>query len=338
MTEDVSANDNQSNAPAAKLRAEAFAVLVDAVGSLATDGFRPPTASEVRLEMKRRTYGGFDPKLVGFKRFRDFLMAAATEGHVHLDLSRPGDVAVLRVADADLPRESSHFIRPDLWRAFVDWDLRMLRFYDKTAGKAQMIPREPAPFEPERYLHLRRRLQQEPEAFIEIHPVEMPKQLAWMREHAEQVSDPELRPLLLTALDSEKPLKLFVDILRTNPPQLARWHRDLGEKVRQEVEKWRDSVAPHESIEIERREPPTKDGQPVAPPHTPARIEERPSAINVLKLLKARRGPSATHGSSHDQSVRDGAELRARLHLAIDQMPLSELKTLRIPVGYLFED
>ena len=319
-------------------RAEAFAVLADAVAGLTADGVRPPTASEVRLEMKRRTYGGFDPKLVGFKRFRDFLMAAASEGHIGLDTSRAGDMAVLRATEAESPREPSHFVRTDLWRAFVDWDTRMLRVYDRAAGKARMIPKAPAPFEPDRYKELRRRLEHEPAAFIEIEPLGMPTQLAWMREYVEKLHDSDFRSLLSAALDSEKPLKLFVDILRTDPEQLARWHRELGLKVRQVVEKWRDSVAADEQIDIERRQPSPEETQQPPQVHHGHRQEERTAAtVDFLKLLK-RRVPAPAGEGSTSGALKDGAELRARLHLAIDRMPLTELKMLRVPVGYLFED
>ncbi|MGY3520376.1 hypothetical protein ACVMYR_29185 [Micromonospora sp. PTRAS2] len=338
MTENINAGKT-SPGETGDGRAEAFAVLAEAVEGLTADGVRPPTASEVRLEMKRRTYGGFDPNLVGFKRFRDFLMAAASEGHIGLDTSRAGDMAVLRATDADSPREPIYFVRTDLWRAFVDWDTRMLRVYDRAAGKARMIPKIPAPFEPQRYKDLRHRLEHEPAAFIEIEPVGMPTQLAWMREYVEKLRDSEFQSLLSAALDSEKPLKLFVDILRTDPEQLTRWHRELGLKVRQVVEKWRDSVAVDEQIDIERRQPGPKETQQAPQVHHGHRQEERTAAaVDFLKLLKARRFPTPAVEISPDDALTDGAELRARLHLAIDRMPLTELKMLRVPVGYLFED
>jgi hypothetical protein len=338
VTESDGTNQDRFGSTVEGLQAEAFAVLLDAVGSLTTEGARPPTASEVRLEMKHRTYGGFDPKLVGFKRFREFLMAAASQGHIALDASRPGDLAVLRPADADQLREPSNFVRSDLWRAFVDWDPRMLRFYDKNAGKALMIPRESVPFEPMRYRDLRRRLEQEPESFIEINPVEMPTQLAWMREYAERVTDADLRSLLKEALDSKKPLKLFTDMLRANPPQLALWHRELGLKVRREVERWRDSAAAEEQIDIERRQPPSSAPGSLSQSHSSSRTEDLTSNARLLRLLRTRLKPSSDRDPSETGSQAEGAELRARLHLAIDRMPLAELKMLRVPVGYLFED
>jgi len=110
-----------------QLKTEAFGVLAKAVEGLTTASARNPTASEVRLEMKRRTHGGFDPKLVGFKRFREFLTAAADAGFVTLDTTRLGDVAVGRAEDSTVSSAHENFVRPDLWRAFIDWDLERLR-------------------------------------------------------------------------------------------------------------------------------------------------------------------------------------------------------------------
>ena len=87
-----------------ELKSQAFSVLVDAVRELGEAG-TVPTASQVRLAMKRRTYGGFDPGKLGYKRFRDFLSEAASENLIDLDEDRPGDGAALRPdrgADDDL--------------------------------------------------------------------------------------------------------------------------------------------------------------------------------------------------------------------------------------------
>src|SRR5690349_15840884 len=108
---------------------QAYGVLASAVGMLSR-GDRPPTASEVRLEMKRLTYGGFSPKAFGFKRFRDFLDGAEAAGYVAVDKDREGDVAVV------LPRElpgsqgiNAPPVRSDLWKAFVDWSPRLARYF-----------------------------------------------------------------------------------------------------------------------------------------------------------------------------------------------------------------
>jgi Uncharacterised protein family (UPF0158) len=327
--------------PVASLKVDALKVLANAVSTLYAEGGRPPTASEVRLEMKRQTYGGFDPKIIGFKRFRDFLSMAATEGHIRLDASRRGDLAVLLPGEKDRTTDWTQYIRPDLWRAFVDWDPRMLRFYDKEAGKAVMLPKEPAPFEPERFRKLRGQLSEDSGRFLEIRPVEMTMQLAWMREYAEKVADNSLRPLLLSALDQSKPLKFFVDVLRTAPTALRSWHRYLGIRVRAEVERWRDEVGAHDLIDIDRRSEDSKASLP-SPIRTQLQDAEQMAAENIRRLLasrmRARNADSAAPQPSNDGIKGNGAELRSRLHAAIDRMPYSELRMLRIPVGYLFED
>src|SRR5262249_61737654 len=74
-------------------RIQAFNVLGGAVEALASRLRRWPTASEVRLEIKRQTYGGFTPSILGYKRFRDFLVDASDLGYIEIDKERSGDFA-----------------------------------------------------------------------------------------------------------------------------------------------------------------------------------------------------------------------------------------------------
>src|SRR5215475_2121389 len=220
-------------------RTQAFKVLVGAVEALASRLSRWPTASEVRLEIKRQTYGGFDSSGLGYKRFRDFLVDASDRGYIEVDTERSGDFAISVPIGRQDAAEAERPVRPDLWKAFVDWTPDLLRFYDLQNDQAVMIPEKPAPFEPERFRVFRDRLKSEPEAFVPIKVIAVHEQLTWMKRFAADVSDPGLRKLLDAAFENEKPVKSFLTVLRAAAPdQLQRWYGVLRQEVRRVIEQW----------------------------------------------------------------------------------------------------
>ncbi|WP_410537392.1 UPF0158 family protein [Streptomyces sp. KL2] len=333
-----------SNAPSdvqAEEKAAAFNVLADAIASLSQAGPSPVTGSAVRLEMGRRTYGGFDPKRVGYKRFRDFLDDAEARGYVEIDRDRPGDVSVA-IPGAATEAGSTARMRSDLWKAFADWNPRTSRFYALDEDRVVTLPTEPAPLEPTRYAELRTKISENPSGFIEIKPISRQQQLDWMRDFALLVTDPEVSRVLTEALKSEHPARYFVVVLRSFPNLLNRWHNTLRERVYREALKWRDSDSRLTSVQINQ-----------FPLSAQQAVSQKPEEEEVAAAAKAsnRRVTEIPQKHTHDRDVVQfftgqasksaayaGATLRQRLHEAIERMPESELRKICIPVGYLFEE
>lgn len=342
-------------------RTEAFKVLVNAVNILSRPG-RLPTASEVRLAMRDLTYGGFSLKDLDYKRFRDFLRAAEEAGFVHLDDTRPGDVSVT-TADVQAAKAATTApaIRADLWKAFVDWNAKLSRWYDVTGDRAVMIPSEPASLEPQAYQELRQGISDNPERFIRIDPIPIRTQLSWMNKFATERADEGVRELLVDALSTPRPFKAFTTLLRRMPVEQQAWRIEFANKVREEVTHWRDSSDVPNDIQIDQKatiaqvasdspvENSLQSGQRV-------RTENFPLTTALLHLSHAKADRhlaswwatlASTTQSRHtvdsqgNQDMtgsrnRREAELRQRLHAAIDRMPLEQLHELKIPIGYLF--
>jgi Uncharacterised protein family (UPF0158) len=86
----------------ANQRIEAFMLLADIVAQSASG--RQLTASQARIQMKRRSYGGFSPEALGYAKFRDFLLQAAKRKPA------PLEPAMFRETRARLQDESGNFI------------------------------------------------------------------------------------------------------------------------------------------------------------------------------------------------------------------------------------
>jgi hypothetical protein len=323
---------------------KAFSVLVDAVATLTREGDRPPTASEARLAMKRLTYGGFSPKDLGYSRFRDFLADAETRGLIVVDASRQGDVAVHLGSVMASVGSRNRVIRRDLWRAFIDWTSSLARFYDLKYQRAVVVPAEPAPLEPAKYREFRARLESNPEDFVRIEPILVQTQISWMKDFAGGSADPQIRAVLLAALNSEKPVKAFNGVLRTVPGQAIRWKNAFQTHAREHIESWRRAAGSGRQIEIYR------DSEEQATETTQSAKSELHESTTPHKSVPVPTSFTFQVGAtpftnfawpipvpSHTPDA-PASTLRARLHAAIDRMPIDELKALRIPVGYLFED
>ena len=325
-------------------RSQALDVLVESVSHLTRTGGRPPTASEVRLEMKRRTYNGFSPEALGYVRFRDFLAAAESTEIIRIDRQRKGDVAITLPSE-QLAEVASPQLRSDIWKAFTDWNPEVIRYYDLEESRAIMLPREPAPLEPERYGSLRGRIANHPDLFIEIFPISQQAQLDWMAEHVQSVPSVEVQGMLQNALHEPKPAKNYVSVLRKFPELLAEWHSHLRERVYAEVMKWRDNNPRLSALDLIRPEI-QHAGLPnaSATSQSNTRADDRLRGISLLTLRRlaadryADRPLFAFPSPTAQEYPVKPSSLRHMLHRAIDRMPESELKKLIIPIGYLFEE
>jgi hypothetical protein len=259
--------------------------------------------------MRDRTYGGFKPSRLGYKRFRDLLVDAESRGLISVDRTRRGDVAVSLPSGGTAVAAPAPAIRSDLWKIFIDWKIGQLRYYDIELDKALMVPEERAPLEPDKFGEMRARLEHDPNNFIPITPIAQHTQLGWMRQFADTMPDVELKTTLQAALIGYRPAKMFVAVLKEVPTELHRWHHELQQRVRAEIEKWRDSVSARKFVDIDEK-------------------------IDIEKTGPARSAKSRGLSSQSNSPV----GIRALLHSAIDRMPLEELKALRIPVGFLIEE
>jgi len=328
---------------------EAFQLLADVVAQN-SDG-RDLTASQARLQMRRKSYGGFNLKDLGFARFRDFLSEAAKEGYVVVDDTRPGDYTLSLPAQPSGRAGQTARIRPDLWRAFLDWSHDLQRVYDIERDQATMLPVEPAPLEPQKFRELRQRIKANPGVFVTIEPIDMQTQLGWMREFAEKVSDSRIKSLLKSALASEKPAKLFSAVLREIPDEQINWRNTLRVHARSFIEEWRDAIPTAQPIRIDtdremaaRDESSTDNARSAV--HTRGDVGDLLSlvtdlAIATTKTARTSQYTSPAGSSALPQTRKNTADLnslRALLHAAIDRMSLEELKDISVPIGYLFED
>ncbi len=332
--------------PTDSLVGQALDVLAQAVTQLIHENSEPPTASEVHLRMRTITYGGFKTSSLGFKRFRDFLSLGEERGVVEIDHTRPGDVSVTLPGEAgEVSFYDRRVIRKDLWRAVVDWSPGLLRLYSRNDDKAYLIPKNAAPLEPERIAVIRNRYAVSPEEFVEIPPADIGAQIAWMHDFALTVADHEVRTVLLSSLDSEKPAKTFASVLRQSPSLQRKWYTALTDRVTSHLQNWMGATGLADALEIHRLnggKPPTMNTKPmVSRPSRESTSETWPVLVRqLLSIIQDANYRTVAHPERKDQEVARWSEgdLRARIHRAVDKMSVDELKKLPIPVGYLIED
>lgn len=321
---------------------EAYTVLREALGDLARLG-RPATGSEARLGMKRRTYGGFDPRSLGFKRFRDFLQAARDAGHIELDDARKGDVAVSlpgAIYRDNNPAEEHRSIRSDLWRAVSDWSGDSTHVVELSRDRVVSFPPLPVPLEPADFADLRARLNNDDPDLVEVQPVPETTQTEWMRRFAREGNLLHLQEALATS----NPTREFVARVRSDDSVRRAWGRVLANEVRRYIAEWQKSEP--RAAAFDAYSSPRRSGEAM---HTLARSDPPSDSTakrnqswhlskhyNVSDLFTPTFYSYSSTSDSHEKG--DAEELRQRLHRAIDRMPPRELRDITIPVGYFFDE
>lgn len=372
----VGSSSGSSSESSAQMN-EALKVLDQALDELA-DQQRQPTASQVRLAMKRLTYGGFEPQDLGFKRFRDFLETAARDKRIEL-FDRPGDVLVAR---RGAPPVSDHVvrIRRDLWKTALDWSADVAHYLDLDTDKVVTVPSVPVPLEPEKFANLRTRIAAKDERLVRVPSIDIHTQVGWMAQFARSVDEPEVEFRLERALSSPKSAREFARVLRSEPEVRYVWNRQLSAHVLVHLLRWKSEDPRLLDVQIdagvERADEPTPDEEPtqgavtdvpttpqpdegsirmygggaVGVVPTPQRDASVPSQARVLAgahVHETTRVPRVvSYGSRIAETPVTGtprlrerrSRLRLALHRAIDRMPEEELAKLVIPVGYLIED
>jgi hypothetical protein len=300
----------------------AFALLSSTVAALHSEG-RPIYAAALKPELKRRSSGGFDEKTLNgeFTSFKRFLEAAQARGIVDLTPAPRGpDVLVTPSGSApgavdgadtqavqaeDRPRPAGgRFIRRELWRAFNDWTEGELRVYDTETDEVLRFSPEPVPLEPPEQAAKRALWKENPDRFCEITPIGIDRQREWMHAFADSVTEP-MRTAMLLALANEKPFRAFSLAVQVDPATAARWQTERTRLVAEEIERW----AQDNNLVVRIFE--------TRPPVARARVSLSPKS-------------TATAGTAE-------AEVRRKVHAAIDRMPLSALYGLSIPIEYVID-
>jgi hypothetical protein len=289
----------------------AFELLRDVVGEHFERG-RLCHAAGLKPAMQAKA-PDFHESRLGFSSFREFLRVAEVQGVVKVQAAPTGpDVVVLpmsatsdpRAADSLLDQHGSFRIRGDLWRAFFDWTPGFIRVYDRANDEAVVLPAKPNPFQTAEQNQLREELEQQPDRFVSIDPIDINVQLGWMNEFVAELSDPGLQQIFGVALASDRPIAGFTRAVRTDPRLARMWQRRRVEKVRAEIEQWSEA----HGLDIRTEE------RPEAPKPTPS-VPERERDL--------------------DEGSGEVAALRDRLHTAIDRMTYGDLLRLPIPVEYI---
>jgi len=303
-------------------RREAFALLGELVAENYAAGRRSYGAS-LKPELRRRTMDGFDERRLEFSSFRAFLEASEKAGAVTLheppkgpdiEATPPGKPSLAATLAADRsgadaaptppPRKR---VRRDLWKAFLDWDARWRRVYDKEEKAAVRFPAEPARLEHPESQELRRLVEEQPERFVEIEPISFDRQLGWLRDFVQTVSDPIAREALDAAVTDDRPMRASSLALQANGPLRQQWNATKLAHVEETIAQWAASF----DLQIE--------------VHEPASGSPRAEAADDRSSPK----------SAPERSDEHLSRLRAQLHEAIDRMPEAELLQLRLPVEYL---
>ncbi|MFJ3864344.1 hypothetical protein [Streptomyces nigra] len=302
----------------------AFWLLRKAVTQLNERGARA-TAAGVKSEVLRLTDAAFRESDLGFTSFRSFLESAEEAGVVTLVLPAPGsglDVTVF--VDASLAanspvrrlgRPSRRRIRPDLWTAFVDWNQKFVRLWDRSAERAVIFPAAPSVGEPAAIGRLRDRYANQPEGFVVIQPISQEQQLVWMRSFAESVSSEA--PDLQRCLEEPRPAASFARTLRGDPALGEAWRSRLSSLVYSVIETW----ATQNDLHIDPREAPFGPGQLATStaPRQPRRLSAREFAEQDQAEPSSR--PRET-------------DLRTQLLAVLSELSTDELMQIRVPIVY----
>jgi hypothetical protein len=312
-----------------KLRRDSFVVLERALREFLREEGRPPTASELRLRMGALTHGGFKLSALRYRRFRDLLADAEAQDLVVVNSARQGDVAV------DFPGlvagdQRAGYMRPDLWKALVDWNPRMTRVWDLEVGRALVLPSEPVLLEPERFARIRALIASEPHRFVSIPHLTVVDQLQMLKGLAAKFHlDLGTRAALDGAFNSDRPMKAALDVLRGYDVDFATsWTNVLRAEALKRAETWKAGMPALADVDLFPASAVPREKEILNPPAS-SRADASQVPSSVLRE-DARGHVPRTYVTE--------AALRSLIHAAIDRMSPRELRALVIPVGYLLPE
>lgn len=293
-----------------QLRHEALTLLVRAVEDLKDEDGQDPTASQARMRMGELSYGGFSLSRVGFRRFRDLVDLAASQGLLVVDSRPAGDIRIAPPAAAGGPESQDPAFNSAVWRAMVDWRPNMLRVWDTQDRRAQFIPEQPVPLEPERFASVRSEILASEDRFLQLPHLTFSDQLQLLREFAASESlTGDQAQLLDAALGSNRPIQRGLQLLRDLDESASkRWSDILRAAVSHRLEEWAE--------------------QTPGAPRLDLLTEPSPAPEPALPLEETRRRPR--------EEAAGIAALRAAVHRAVDSLSPDELRALQLPAGALF--
>ena len=299
-------------------RKQAFELLAQIVRDWRQAG-RKTTSAGVKSAMKAES-AGFDEKALGYADFASFLNAAHSENYVdtfrqpngHWMITLPGETRP--EADGDpsspQPRRSAEILRlrPEVWGAVVDWRTQHRRLWDTQEQRAFSYPVD---------ADGRPAWEGEPSRFHELSAVTQEQQIAWMRSFAEGFPSPQ-REVLSGALAPGNQVGTFRRALESLSLQ-SRWRDELHQRVFAHVMQWAEANSVPAAALTVRPLPVRRTGNGSS--HGGGR-----TLPTATPRFADPRAPRSDYGGGGDAV----AELRARLHLIIDRMPLDELASLPI--------
>jgi len=292
------------------LQREAVNLLISALGDLREEDGPSPTASQLRIRMGELSYGGFSMGRIGFKRFRDLVAVAESEGLVEVNVHSPGDIRISLPGGSEGVGTTEAAFHPAVWRAMVDWRPDMLRLWDRSRGRAHFFPKHAVPLEPERFVGLREELHDYPSNFVEFPYLVVEDQVELLRRFAKDrlrgLGDQDR--LFTAALNSGRPIQRGLQVLRDlDETATTDWSRVLRRAVQERLEQWTASTS----------------GAPRMEDLVQTATSEPP-----LPFEETRRRPR------EEASIT--ASLRAAVHRAVDNLSPEELRALVLPAGVLF--
>jgi hypothetical protein len=231
-----------------EVRSHFYGLLAEVVRDAHVAGRRCIAAS-LKPALQRRSNGGFSESRLGFETFRQFLRAAEAQGVITTRPSSGGDVEVaLPAAQTSDPTVAGSAqgdpaigpgqrIRPDLWRAWVEWSTDLARVFDRQTGEARLYPAEERPYEAEAWAALRREMRDNPARFVAIEPTTPEDTLQRMRQFAEEQSD-SVRERLVAALGDEQPAARFTALVRSEPELAKAWHFVRAQQIAGAITEW----------------------------------------------------------------------------------------------------
>lgn len=288
-----------------------FALLRTVVDDLTANG-RRSFAAGLKPRLQALSNGEFAETRLGFPTFKAFLEAANEAGIVELRRT-PSDLMVLpRITEADSAVRATpsatvqigpgQRIRPDFWRAWVEWSPDLKRFYDRSADRVVFLLDTENADEPEHVATTRKQMTQRPDRYVAIEPLGATATVEAMRTFASGWDDTTERDAMLQALGAAEPEKAalaFTRFLRVRTRIAGAWHLTRMQQVAQSIAEW--------AVE-----------HGVATNYLLDASSGRRSAVTAVSPLSL-----------------DEVALRSRIVSAVQRMPLADLLRLPIPVEYL---
>lgn len=291
-----------------------FALLRTIVDDLTAAG-RRSFAAGLKPRLQSLSNGEFAETRLGFPTFKSFLEAAEEAGVVELrrtpsDLmvvparSTPGRQGAPPARHAGGVLGPGKRIRPDLWRAWVEWSSELKRFYDRATDRVMFFLDKEDVNQPEALVSARRQVVEEPDRYIEIEPIGAHATVDAMREFAGSWPDEDERRAMLDALTAPNPERAavsFTRFLRVHSSISSAWHVARMQQVASAIATWCQQ-----------------------------------HGVSTNYIVDTSSGPRIPSSTAVPGRI-DEDQLRSRIVNAVQRMTLADLLRLPIPAEFLLD-